>query len=75
MSKNLLKYFRQSETDCLRAAVFGQAFDEYLNSVYCEGYAEQLKEEDPETYRLYYIQFVEQTGEGGAGGEPVPLPN
>jgi hypothetical protein len=74
MSKNLLKYFRQSETDCLRAAVFGQAFDEYLNSVHFEGYAEQLKEEQPEMYRLYYLQFVEQSG-GNTGGEPVPLPN
>lgn len=68
MSKKLFNLFRQSEQDCTRAAVFGQIVDEYLDSIYYEGYAEQLRSEDPDEYQRQYLFFIEQTGGNSGGG-------
>ncbi|SDE65343.1 hypothetical protein SAMN05216464_108104 [Mucilaginibacter pineti] len=34
------------------------AFIEYLNGIYYEGYAENFKEDNPDTFYQQFVQFV-----------------
>lgn len=62
-SANLLKFFRASERDALKAVSFTEAFNDYIDGTMYAGYHQDLLNDYPDAYEYEFSQFLKNYGD------------